>query len=258
MERISGQRQRNTGKPYEDAAEAFFREKYGDTFEITPDVKLPNYHGGKEQIDLLLEATPHPDFKPMRIGIEDKDYGRKLTKKDYRDVEGKFRDAGITEGIIVCPHGLQVGAERLRKASKNPPIQLYIKSREELIEGAWSVDFLEALPKLKEAKAHPDPSAELAKKVVLAIETIPYYARYFFHELANPVWIPILSRAGVFKRSLAGENHVNPNAASDYIGRFGALHPDELLAFSREFRGPNGWIAEDLLKAGVSLPPQSA
>ena len=222
-----GSKKLNTGKPYEKAAEAYFRDQYSSEFAVTLDVKVPNKLGGTEQIDLLLESSPHPDF-PLKIAVEAKDYGRRLTKKDARDITGKFEDAGVQYGIVVCANGYQSGAIAILDESK-VPITRYIKTREELIEGAWSDDFLDAVPRLREAKVAEHISDELAKKVILAIEVHGHYARYFFNELDNEKWVPVLHEHGAIERGVKGPATVYSNLLATFICKFAGKYPDAYL-----------------------------
>jgi len=243
---------RNDGKRYERAAEAFFRKKYGHRFEVKRDVKLPNAHQGKEQIDVLLTAPLGSDFL-FTVGIEAKDYGRTLTKKDVRDIVGKFSDAGVHEGIIVCTKGLQRGADQLCSTSSNPRIRLEIRTLEELIGGAWSVDFLDAIHELDEAKANEDPATHTIDKVVLAIEAFEHYARYFFHDLLNPHWIRALSERKVFARSARGTTAISPFLVAGYLAKFAEHYEAETLQFYSCFEKPSYGLENDLFQLAPSM-----
>ena len=248
-------RELNTGKPYEIAAVEFFRQRYGDRYQIRHDVDLPNDDGGFEQIDILIEL-PALGEDTFKTAVEAKDHGRALGKDAVRAIHARFQAASVHTGVIVCARGLSSGGQTALDKARNPKIELHVKTREQLIEGAWGSDFLDALPALRNAKNETAPDAATIRRVVLAIETFPYYARYFFHENSNPSWVPILASEGVIGRAFTGDDRVLASEMGEYVSRFADGYPVQFLNMVDVAGRADQWTKNSILEAALRCPRQ--
>jgi hypothetical protein len=242
-----GRKRQNTGKPYEAAVESYFRKKFPGC-EITLDCKVQGLYG-TEQIDLLV-VVPIPHGPPIKIGVEAKDHGRRLSKDTFGSICTKFESARVNRGIIMCSHGVQKGVqERIDKVPFD--FQLEVLTYEQLVQ--WADRFLDAIPLLKEAKASVSPSDQLIGDVIRAIEAHEHYSRYFFHEQTNLAWLPILAARGVFERSAKGESQVSPALTGEYVSAGVKDYPAQFLAYCRKLTQTNLWAFRSLIQASGLL-----
>lgn len=242
----------NTGEPYEKAAEAFFRKKYPGC-NVEHDAKVVGLRG-IEQIDILV--TIQVGDEEVRFAIEAKDHKRRLDKDRFAPIELKFKSIKANMGIVLCSNGVQSGFKE-RLDSSELDMKLKVLTLEQLIEGSWADEYLEAVEEVKAAKQTSEVSPELEQKTILTIENRPDLARIFFHELENSIWTSILAKAGVFERCLAGKSKLNPNLLADFICKFSTVDEASFLQFARAFRPPHGWIEDDLIRASLTLTVKS-
>lgn len=238
-------------KEYEDAIYRHYKKQQNST--VRRDVRLPNQGGRRRQIDVLVETTAGMDF-PVRIAIEAKHYNKKLDSDTYDAIRTKFVSVGVDLGVIYCPHGLESGPMGDLERSTHPRILLRQKTLDDLLSENWGDDILDALDKMASAKEDLAPGDLVQEEVVATIERIPLYARFFFHKLDNPVWLPILSERGVLMRCLRGENQVPPLLASEYVLKLVEKEPGLFLQFCESVTDSIQWLETDLIQGASRLP----
>lgn len=242
----------NTGEPYERAAEAFFRKKYPGC-KVEHDAKVVGLRA-TEQIDILV--TIQVGDEEVRFAIEAKDHKRRLDKDRFAPIELKFKSIKANIGIVLCSNGVQSGFKE-RLDSSELDMKLKVLSLEQLIEGSWADEYLEAVEEVKAAKQSSEVSPELEQKTILTIENRPDLARIFFHELENPIWTSILAKSGVFEKCLAGKSKLNSNLLCDFVCKHAKVDEASFLQFARAFKPPNGWIEDDLIRTSLTLTAKS-
>jgi hypothetical protein len=239
---------------YEQVIADFFRRK---GYKATTDVSLKSPNGTAFQIDVLLEHQL-PGEHALRIGVEAKLHRRALDLPTFSSIRDRFRSVGVDIGIIFTPKGLQAGAKAELDATTLPRMYLYQYDLGQTIEGSWGDDFLDAVEELRKAKEATDPDGHTTRRVVAAIEQLPHYARYFFHNLTNARWVTALAAAHVFERSAAGKNSVPAITSALFLGQHAAAHPKEFLAFVRSLAVADGFVYSTVLRAGLSLNDRDA
>jgi hypothetical protein len=239
------------GDRYERAIVRHYRKS--GRWTVTPNVKLKSEKGVPYQVDILL--TTEIDGMTFRIAVEAKDHAKALDQDRVLTIRKKFELIDVDRGIIYCSKGLQSGPIAELEGSRHPPIIVEERTYEQLIESNWADDFLDAIPLLKEAKAATSPTADQVVEVVEAIERLPHYARYFFHELDNPTWIPVLTDAGVLARAARNKTSIPPLMAAGYVCRFVKEFPSEFLSFANAVSDSFHWLEAALMKAALQLSP---
>lgn len=242
---------RNDGSEYEEAVEAFVRTNFPGC-QVIRNHKIKGLFGRSEQIDVFV-SVPMPLGPPMSIGVEAKNYKRRLDKDRFASIFLKFWSAKVNRGIILTASKLQAGVEQ-RIQSLPFDFQVEIMSLEELVESAWAKDFLQALPKLELAKIETSPSALTIGMVTRAIELHDHYAKHFLHDIKNLTWIPILEDAGVWQRAARGENKLSPMMVADYLALGVEAYPAVFLDYCKAVK-PNWWILRTLVTASEKLNP---
>ncbi|MBC8493118.1 MAG: ATP-binding protein, partial [Chloroflexi bacterium] len=117
-----------------------------------------------------------------------------------------------------------------------------------------------ALDVLREQR---DPSPETVEVLVQALSD-ESYCRYFFRDLGNPAWLPVLKAAGLFSEppqpieAERGLYKIPPWEASKYLVRVAGVHPGPVVEIALRIETENVHIYHDLLQAGMKMPPDKA
>jgi len=108
------------------------------------------------------------------------------------------------------------------------------------------------------------PNDELVQEALRRIGD-PQHRRAFFLELANPLWVEPLRRAGLFRTAPAlqaapdGAVQVTPWAQSQYLARMAAEAPEDVAqAFEAMDDGGNPAVHRDLVDAASHMPARVA
>ena len=111
-------------RSYERVVAALEGEHLGAGIEIsaTMNARLTGAISGvKRQIDLLIEAR-WDDHRIRRIIVDAKLDGRRLSVKDIEPFEGMMRDCRAEYGVLVCPNGWTLGAQRRARGLITPKL----------------------------------------------------------------------------------------------------------------------------------------